>query len=296
MCRSAWFGASFPLPDGRRAPNSVRMTYLAALPDRGVIVIEGPDRTDFLQGLVSNDVAAVAPGHAVWAAFLSPQGKWLADFFVSADGERLLLDCEQAQAAMLVQRLSRYRLRSQVTLRDASTDWTVHAAWGDAPPAADFFYRDPRLPEAGWRMLAASPLPVTASAEDYDRHRLALGLPDGARDLESDKTVLLEAGFDELGGVSWSKGCYMGQELTARTKYRGLIKRRLVPVRVAGALPAPGTAVLRDGVEIGTMRSGRDGLGLATLRLDALGATLSCGTAQLTPRVPAWMRLTETAG
>ncbi len=91
---------------------------------------------------------------------------------------------------------------------------------------------------------------------DWDRHRLALGLPDGSRDLEAEKTVLLEAGFDELNGVSWTKGCYMGQELTARTKYRGLVKRRLVPVTVAGSLPLPGTPVLRDGIEVGTMRSG----------------------------------------
>ena len=96
--------------------------------------------------------------------------------------------------------------------------------------------------------------------------------------------MLLEAGFDELHGVSWTKGCYMGQELTARTKYRGLVKRRLVPVAVDGALPAPGTPVLRDGAEVGTMRSGRDGSGLAVLRLEALDATLTCGEARLTAR------------
>jgi len=270
------------------------MTHLAQLPDRGVIVIEGPDRVDFLQGLVSNDVVAAGPGRAVWAAFLSPQGKWLADFFIVADGERLLLDCERAQAAMLVQRLSRFRLRSRVTLRDASAEWAMQAAWGGGPPPDGIFYGDPRLPEAGWRVLTAAPLQATCGAEDYDRHRLALGLPDGSRDLEADKTVLLEAGFDELAGVSWSKGCYMGQELTARTKYRGLVKRRLVPVLIEGALPVPGTAVMHEATEVGTMRSGRDGLGLATLRLEAIGGELSCGAARLTTRVPAWMRLPET--
>ena len=108
--------------------------------------------------------------------------------------------------------------------------------------------------------------------------------------------MLLEAGFDELHGVSWSKGCYMGQELTARTKYRGLVKRRLVPVAVDGPLPPPGTPVLRDAAEVGTMRSGRDGMGLAVLRLDALDAALACGEARLTPRVPDWMRLPERVG
>lgn len=276
------------------------MTQLAYLSDRGVIAVAGPDRVEFLQGLVSNDVALAVPGTAVWAALLSPQGKWLADFFVLSDGERLLLDCELGQVGMLVPRLSRYRLRAQVTVENVSADWAVHVAWGGMPPGeaveAALVAADPRLPAAGWRVLAPAPLAATASALDWDRHRLALGLPDGSRDLEADKTVLLEAGFDELSGVSWTKGCYMGQELTARTKYRGLIKRRLVPVAVDGVLPAPGTPVTRDGTEVGVLRSGRDGRALATLRLEATGAVLACGGARLTPDVPSWMQLPQSGG
>jgi folate-binding protein YgfZ len=124
----------------------------------------------------------------------------------------------------------------------------------------------------------------------WDRHRLALGLPD-ATDLEPDKTVLLEAGFDELNGVSWTKGCYMGQELTARTKYRGLIKRRLLPVESNGALPPPGTPVLAEGREVGTLRGGQAHRALATLRLDALEAELTCGGVALTIRRPDWLVL-----
>ena len=120
---------------------------------------------------------------------------------------------------------------------------------------------DPRLPEAGWRVISATKPAANATHDDWDRHRFALGLPDGSRDLEAEKTVLLEAGFDELGGVSWTKGCYMGQELTARTKYRGLLKRRLVPVTGQGSLPPPGTPVMRDGAEVGTMRSAREDTG-----------------------------------
>jgi folate-binding protein YgfZ len=129
--------------------------------------------------------------------------------------------------------------------------------------------------------------------EDWDAHRLALGLPEGSRDLETDKTVLLEAGFDELSGVSWTKGCYMGQELTARTKYRGLLKKRLFPVVITGPLPAPGTPVTQEGAEVGEMRSGRDGLGLALLRIEAVeaGGAMACGEAALTPRIPGWMTL-----
>jgi len=268
---------------------------IALLPGRAVIEVAGEDRVAFLQGLVSNDVTEAMPGRAVWAALLTPQGKYLADFFIFADGERLLLDAEHAQAALLLQRLTRFRLRSKATLR-AAEELAVYAAWDGAPEEIAIMAPDPRLPAAGWRVLADAPMDCNAEESDWDRHRLALGLPDGVRDLEPEKSVLLEAGFDELHGVSWSKGCYMGQELTARTKYRGLVKRRLVPVAVDGPLPAPGTPVHRDGAEVGTMRSGRDGLGLAVLRLDALDAPLTSGEARLTVRVPAWMRLAEQVG
>ncbi|MBV8402391.1 MAG: folate-binding protein YgfZ, partial [Acetobacteraceae bacterium] len=255
------------------------MTRLAKLPARGVLEISGADRISFLQGLVSNDVQDSGPNRAVWAALLTPQGKWLADFFILADSERLLLDCERAQVAMLLQRLSRFRLRSKVELRDASDSLQVYAAWGGAPGSGRLAAPDPRLPEAGWRVLADTALPCSATEEDWDQHRLALGLPDGSRDLESEKTVLLEAGFDELHGVSWTKGCYMGQELTARTKYRGLVKRRLVPVEVRGPLPASGSPVFRNNSEVGAMRSGRGGHGLAQLRLEVLEESLTCGNA-----------------
>jgi len=265
------------------------MTHLAALPSRAVLDIGGEDRVAFLQGLVSNDVAEAAPGRAIWAALLTPQGKWLADFFIFSGGEQLLLDCERQQAESIRQRLSRFRLRSKVTLRIAD-EFAVYAAWDGAPQVNAIAAPDPRLPEAGWRLLSAVPLPTTALEADWDRHRLSLGLPEGSRDLEIEKTVLLEAGFDELHGVSWTKGCYMGQELTARTKYRGLVKRRLVPVAIEGPLPAPGTPVLRDGSEVGTMRSGIGQRGLAVLRLEAMQEALTCGEATLIPQIPAWMQ------
>jgi folate-binding protein YgfZ len=268
------------------------MASLAALPARGIIAVTGEDRVSFLQGLVSNDVEQAVPGRAVWAALLTPQGKYLADFFVIADGDRLLLDCEAAQIATLLPRLSRFRLRAKVVLH-AMPELQVYVAWGSPPSIDAIVAADPRLPTAGWRVVADTTLPTSARETDWDLHRLDLGLPDGSRDMEIDKTVLLEAGFDELHGVSWSKGCYMGQELTARTKYRGLLKRRLIPVAIHGALPEPGTPVLRDGNEVGTMRSGRDRAGLALLRLDAMSSQLTCGGATLTPVRPAWMDLPE---
>jgi folate-binding protein YgfZ len=259
-----------------------------------VLAVEGDDRVAFLQGLVSNDIAAARPGHAIWAALLTAQGKWLADFFVFADAAALLLDCEAEQIPMLIQRLQRYRLRMKVSLR-SEPGLHVHVAWPNRPDVDGILAPDPRLPDFAWRILASQPLPATATPEDWDRHRLAAGLPDGSKDMEPDRSVLLEAGFDELNGVSWSKGCYMGQELTARTRYRGLVKRRLVPVAVQGTLPPFGTPVLRDGTEVGTMRSGRDGIGLASLRLGAMDGKLRCADATLVPTVPAWMRLPETA-
>lgn len=265
----------------------------AVLPDRTVIAVAGADAVPFLQGLVSNDVALATKG-PVWAALLTPQGKWLADFFILRDGERLLLDGERAQAAFLVQHLSRYRLRAKVTVAEES-GWDVVAVW-DAPAPGGLGGRDPRLAEAGWRALRpAGSVAGDTDAAAYDRHRLRLGLPDGSRDLESGRTVLLEAGFDELHGVCWTKGCYMGQELTARTKYRGLVKRRLVPVAVDGPLPAPGTPVTRDGAELGTIRSGRGDRALAILRVEAIraGDPLACGLATLRPEVPGWMVLPQ---
>ena len=263
------------------------------MPNRAVLAVTGSERVAYLNGLVSNDVAEAAPGRAVWAALLTAQGKYLADFFILAEPDRLLLDCDAAQVAMLTQRLLRYRLRADVAIE--ATPLLVHAAWGGEVTVPDVIAApDPRLPEAGWRLLANHPLTTDATFDDWDAHRLALGLPDGLRDLEPEKTVLLEAGFDELSGVSWTKGCYMGQELTARTRYRGLLKRRLITVRGDG-LPPHGTPITSAGRDVGEMRSSRGGQGLALLRLDALDHTLDAGGVTLEVAIPAWLRLPQSA-
>ena len=191
------------------------MTKLALLPRRGVLRLTGADRIAFLNGLVSNDVAKAALGQAVWAALLTPQGKYLSDFFVLATVDALLLDTPRDDIPTLLTKLRRYRLRATVELEDASEAFAVYAAWDGAPPDAVVAAPDPRLPEAGWRLLSPTPLPTNATETDYAAHRigLGLGLPDGAPDLEPEKTLLLEAGFDELHGIAWDKGCYMGQAL-----------------------------------------------------------------------------------
>lgn len=257
---------------------------IAQLKNRAVIEVSGDDRVTFLQGLVSHDVTLAAPGRAIFAALLTPQGKWLADFFILSDGERLLLDTEGAEAESLVQRLQKFRLRARVALRVAP-EFTVHVGWGGATaPEGTIAAPDPRATEAGLRILATAPLATDAGPEDWDAHRLALGLPEGA-DMEQGQTVLLEAGFDALDGISWTKGCYMGQELTARTRYRGLLKRRLVPVSVEGALPPHGTPIVdAEGAEQGEMRSGRGAHAIALLRIAALdGRALVAGGAAIRP-------------
>jgi folate-binding protein YgfZ len=266
------------------------MADFAYLPDRGVISVTGPDRVTFLNGLVSNDAARVAPGTAVWAALLTPQGRYLSDFFILAEDDHLLLDVPRDTLETVLTRLKRYRLRAKADLTDLSDSVRVYAAWNGMPPPVPVTAPDPRLPEAGYRCLSADDLPTNATGGDYDAYRLALGLPNGPPDLEPDKTLLLEAGFDELSGVSWDKGCYMGQELTARTKYRGLIKRRLVPVTLSAPMPV-GTPVMSGDTEIGTLRSGAGAQALATLRLDALDKPLHAGSAAVTPQIPPWMRL-----
>jgi len=291
--------------------------FYTILAQRGVITVGGADRHGFLQGLVSNDVTRVDAEHALWSAFLTPQGKYLHDFFMIAIGEVLHLDCEGGDRLMdFGRRLHRYKLRSAVDLGIAN-GMAVVALWGDGvaraldladtPGAGRPFeggavYIDPRLAAAGARAMlpadrAAEVLAAhgfeAAPQEAYDLMRLELGLPDGSRDLVVEKSILLESNFDALNGVDWDKGCYMGQELTARTRYRGLIKKRLMPVAVSGAAPAPGTALMRDGKEAGEMRSSRDGLGLALVRLEHVEAAggapvFEAGGATVTLRKPPW--------
>jgi folate-binding protein YgfZ len=287
----------------------------AVLEDRGVLAITGPDRASFLQGLVSNDTARISNERAIYAALLTAQGKYLHDFMLAEIGETIWLDGEAARLGDLRRRLSMYRLRAKVTIEERS-DLAVAAVLGGAafglPEEAGAARRldegvafvDPRLAALGARIILPKDniRPVlqdagAAEAEfaEYDRLRLSLGVPDGSRDLVLDKSILLEAGFDELHGVDWQKGCYIGQELTARTKYRGLIKKRLFPVRIDGPAPEPGAIITQDGRDAGEMRSSRDGIGLALLRLEALGPgkSLTAGGSTIEPLTPAWMQLPE---
>jgi folate-binding protein YgfZ len=290
----------------------------AALDDRGVLALGGEDARSWLQGLVSNDIRKLAPERSLYATMLTPQGKFLFDFVIVEQAGRLWLDTETARLPDLKKRLGFYKLRSKVTIEEASADWAVVAAAGEGAPlalgldpplpgvarafAGGIATVDPRLAALGCRIVA--PRPGLASALeaagfagglDYDAHRLALGVPDGSRDMAPDSAFLLESNVEELNGVDFDKGCYVGQETTTRTKRRGVVRKRLLPVESAGALPPPGSIIMLGDKEAGEMRSSRGGRGLALMRLEFLDESkadhdgFTVGDAKLRVRWPNWI-------
>ncbi len=283
------------------------------LEDRGVLAVGGPEARSFLQALISNDVDKISPDQAIYATLLTAQGKFLHDFFIAAHGDILLFDCEGPRLGDLLRRLMFYRLRAEVIIEDWSDRFMVAAVIGDGRAALGLgdsgvrsfgggvAFTDPRATAPGARVLLprgggvaaleAAGLVAGATA-DYDRLRLDHALPDGSRDIVVEKGFLIENGIDDLGGIDFEKGCYIGQELTARTKYRGTVKRHLYRVDIDGPMPDPGSAITFEGRNAGAMRSASDGVGLALLRIEAVeeanGTALACGDARLTPVKPAW--------
>lgn len=282
------------------------------LAKRGILTVDGGDAGPFLQDLISNNIELVSDAQAIYAALLTPQGKYLHDFIIAKSDTGYLFDCEADRVMELGQRLATYRLRAKIDLADATEDYQIAALIGEGvfealdlaaePGSARRFrggvvYCDPRDARLGARVV----LPVQdtsaladldfeiGAAESYERLRLSLGVPDGSRDMLIEKSTLLENDFERLHGVDFKKGCYVGQELTARTKYRGLIKKRLVSVEVSGPLPPPGTPITLGDREAGEMRSGLDGRAIALLRLErieqakAAGETFRAGDATVTP-------------
>jgi len=294
-------------------------------PARSVISVGGEDRAEFLQGLISNDTRHISDTRAIYAALLSPQGKFAYDLLLVGQdkGERYLVDAENTRRADLLKRLRLFKLRSKVTLDDLDADLVVVNLFGGdtlprlglaAEPGAaralawGFVFTDPRLPALGARAFlprataeqSLVDLGFTAATPgDFQRLRFALGVPEGSNDLIPDKSILLESGVDELHGVDWQKGCYMGQELTARTKYRGLVRKRLLPVKIEGAALAPGAILNIDGKEAGEIRIVDGERGLALIRLEHLDVMTSEGTdvdgAHVTASVPDWVKLPEMA-
>lgn len=292
------------------------MTRNLAIPldDRGLLSVGGPEARAFLQGVITNDIARVDRSRAIYAALLTPQGKFLFDFIVHDDGaDGVLLDTDRSRLPDLARRLTMYRLRSKATIADLSESLAVTALVGEDAAAAVKLYPgagnawrdgattcciDPRLARLGARIVHPRDQPVArpgfdaGTLEDYQAHRIALAVPEGGSDVLVDKSFILESNFEELNAVDFGKGCYVGQELTARTKFRGTVRRRLFGVTADGPLPAPGTPITAGSAEIGEMRSAVDGRGIALIRTDRLAEAgdtpLLAGDVRITPVKPDW--------
>jgi hypothetical protein len=292
----------------------------ALLPDRGVLEVAGKDARKFLNGLITFDMGKVTNERACYAALLSPQGKIIVDFLVVGsappDEERFLLDCPRSLSAALAERLAFYKLRAKIDIADRSDAVGVMALWDGAQGAALAFwdgvasaafgmpYADPRLPELGWRCMAAPKAADAAAAfgaeltdaAAYEAHRIALGVPCGGIDFAYGDAFPHEADMDQLNGVDFRKGCFVGQEVVSRMEHRGSARARVVPVAFSGTAPAAGSAVTADAKPVGTMGSTAAGRGLALLRLDRVEEALAAGKflvaagTELRLRKPAWAR------
>jgi tRNA-modifying protein YgfZ len=282
----------------------------ALLPDRGVVKVDGADARRFLNGLLTADVEALTPEAPRFAALLTPQGKILADGIVAAvppaDGTGLFIDCPRALAPDLTRRLNFYKLRAKVIVEDLSETLGVLAAWdGNGTTEYGLVYPDPRLPALGFRVMlpphmaeaAARDLGATiVEAEAYEAHRIALGVPRGGVDFAYGDAFPHETDMDQLNGVDFEKGCYVGQEVVSRIEHRARARSRIVPVAYDEFAPEDGVPVLAGERAVGTMGSAAGGRGLAMLRLDradealAAGATLSAGGVPLRLVKPAWAR------
>lgn len=250
------------------------------LPDRAVVRVAGADARPFLQGLLTNDVALLAADRSLYAGLLSPQGKALFDMLLFADGDDVLIDVAAVRAEALVRRLTMYRMRKAVTM--AMTPLVVIAAWG---ADANGHTADPRLAALGFRWIAENGPAADLAA--YTAHRLALGVPD-SDDIGEDTLLWLETGADLLNGVSFDKGCYVGQENTARMHHRDKVRRRLIPVAIDGT---PDDDTVRDaaGRNAGSLRSRTGTLGFAHLRVEATAGPLTIGGRAATVLRPDWL-------
>ena len=236
--------------------------------ERAIIAVTGNDREAFLRGLVTNDPA---PEGLAYAALLTPQGKYLADFFLLREGGRVLIDVAAPLAEGLARRLGMYRLRADVGLEP--TDLKVRLGTGPLPPGA---FPDPRHPAMGWRLIDGA---GGCDGSPFDAIRVEHVIPETGIEL-GPETYILEAGFERLHGVDFRKGCYVGQEVTARMKHKTELRKGLAQVVVEGAAPV-GTPILADGREAGTLHTQSGGRGIAHLRFDRAGGEMTAGDARV---------------
>jgi folate-binding protein YgfZ len=263
---------------------------LLSLPDRGLIALAGQDASKFLQDLVTADIAPIAAGEASYAGLLSPQGKILFDFFVIREAQAYVIDCLGEQREELAKRLKFYRLRAKL---DIAVDQRA-VAWspeGSAPGAIT----DPRSKDMGARLYGAAGA-MTDGVPPYHERRIRLGLAEGGHDFGPGEIFPHEANFDQIGAVSFKKGCFVGQEVVSRMEHRGTARSRILPVAVTGAAPPKGTPVTGGGKTIGSLCSSAGERALALLRLDRLedalsqGVPVMAGAVPIVPMKPPWAR------
>lgn len=264
----------------------------ALLPDRGAVRVAGEPARTFLNGLVTTDMTDVAPGRPRYAALLTPQGKIVADFIVTqappAEGGDFLIDCPRALAPALAEKLNFYKLRAKVAVTDVSETLAVMAVWdGTGDTGHGLAYPDPRLPALGWRIMLPPHLAESAAADlgatlcdaaAYEAHRIALGVPRGGLDFIYGETFPHDADLDQIGGVDFKKGCFIGQEVVSRVQHRGSARTRIVPVEFDDFAAEAGSPVMAGDKSVGTMGSSSGRLGLAMLRLDRVEDARAAGT------------------
>ena len=272
-------------------------TRIALLEERGVVAVTGADAEKLLQGVITNDMDDIAKAGALHAALLTPQGKIMFEFIIARDGDGgFLLDTARAKTGDLVKRLTMYRLRAKAEIEDRSETIAVLAAWGGKPAGAaeTLIVPDPRSPALGSRALAARHmLPMIADALEatmvpasaYHAHRIALGVPEAGLDYALGDTFPHEADFDVYHGVSFTKGCFVGQEVVARMQNKTVVRKRVVGVTGAGPLTS-GSDVLAGTASIGSVGSVAGSRGMALLRLDRVAEALDKGEAISASGVP----------
>ncbi len=257
-------------------------------PERSVLRIDGPEAEHFLHNLLTADIERLKQGEAAYTALLTPQGKMLFDFFIVRDGDGFLIDCANSQKAELIKRLGFYKLRAKVTISDVS-DREIGVS--PVKPATDLSYADPRDGSIGWRTMA--PKGTLSQGSGYDAARIKLGLADTDADLGSGEFFPHEANLDQLGAVSFDKGCYVGQEVVSRMEHRATARSRILPVRLDGPAPAKGSEIVSGAKIVGTLLSSHGQMALAVMRLDRLAEaqapllTAGVGTRVIKPR---WAR------
>ncbi len=259
-------------------------TTLHMLENRGVIALTGTDARAWLDNLITNDLVALDTQPAIFAGLLTPQGKLLFEFFVIRHGADLLIETHAASVATLIKRLTLYKLRAQIGLRDVSAEWTslwrTCASTSETAPTMPgaILFSDPRAPSHFWRGLAPSTAPRAANPTAYTAARVKLGLAEAPEDYTLGDTFPHEANLDTHAGVSFTKGCFVGQEVVARMQNKSVVRKRVVCVSANAPLSA-GTDITTGAATIGKLGSVAGNAGLALLRLDRAAEALTKGEA-----------------